>query len=60
MYTVPYGKTEIKFDLLPGMKGTLIHSQPLPFIANVSAAIDKALAEPINSAPLRGLAKKGD
>ena len=60
MYKMPYGKGEIEFDLLPGMKGTVIHSQPIQPLANVSAAIDKALAGPINSAPLRGLAKKGD
>lgn len=60
MYKVPYGKTEMKFDLLPGMKGTVIHSQPIPPLPNVSAAINKALAEPINSAPLRELARKGD
>ncbi|GAF84837.1 unnamed protein product, partial [marine sediment metagenome] len=57
---MPYGKTEIEFDLLPGMKGTVIHSQPIQPLANISASIDKALSEPINSAPLRGLAKKGD
>ena len=60
MYKVPYGKTEIEFDLLPGMKGTVIHSQPVPPLTNVSSAIDKALAEPINSAPLRDLASKGN
>jgi len=60
MYKVPYGKTEIEFDLLPGMKGTVIHAQPIPPLADVSAAIDKALEEPINSAPLRDLARKGD
>lgn len=60
MYKVPYGKTEIEFNLLPGMKGTVIYSQPIPPLADVSAAIDKALAEPINSAPLRDLARKGD
>ena len=60
MYKVPYGKTEIEFDLLPGMKGTVIHSQPIQPLADVSAAIDKALAEPINSAPLRDLARKGN
>jgi len=60
MYKVPYGKTEIGFDLLPGMKGSVIHSQALPPIADISSAIDHALAEPINSAPLRELANKGD
>jgi len=60
MYKVPCGKTEIEFDLLPGMKGTVIHSQPIPPLPNVSAAIDKALAEPVNSAPLTELTRKGN
>jgi len=60
VYRVPYGKTEIEFDLLPGMRGTVIHSQPIPPLADVSADIDKALAGPVNSAPLRELARKGD
>jgi len=60
MYKVPYGKTEMEFDLLPGMKGTVIHSQPIPPLVDVSADIDKTLAEPVNSAPLRELARKGD
>jgi nickel-dependent lactate racemase len=60
MYTIPYGKTQIQFDLLPGMKGKVIHSQGLPPLGNVSDAIDATLAKPINSAPLRELAHKGD
>lgn len=60
MYKVPYGKTEIGFDLLPGMKGTVVHSQPVPPLVDVSADIDKTLADPINSVPLRELARKGD
>jgi nickel-dependent lactate racemase len=60
MYTLPYSKTEITFDLLPGMKGTVTCPQSMPPLADVSAEIDKALARPINSAPLREIAKKGD
>ena len=60
MYRVPYGKGEIAFELLPGMRGTVIHSQPMPPLDDVPSAIDKALAEPVNSAPLKELAKKGD
>ncbi|HDH87622.1 MAG TPA: nickel-dependent lactate racemase [Desulfobacteraceae bacterium] len=60
MYKVPYGKTEIKFDLLPGMKGEVIHSQGLPPLGDISTAIDTTLAEPINSVPIRELAHKGD
>jgi nickel-dependent lactate racemase len=60
MYTLPYSKTEITFDLLAGMKGTMICSQLMPPLAEVSAEIDKALVRPINSAPLKEIAKKGD
>jgi len=60
MYTVPYGKTHIQFDLLPEMKGKVIHSHGLPALANALTAIDTALANPINSAPLRELAHEGD
>ena len=60
MYTIPYGKTQIQFDLLPGMKGTVIHSQALPPLADVATAIDTTLANPINSSPIHELAHKGD
>jgi len=60
MYRAPYGKTEIEFDLLPGMKGTVIHSRPMQPLDNVSAAIDKALKEPIKSTPLKEMAKKAE
>ena len=43
MHTVPYGKTDIPFDLVPGMKGTEIHSQELPPLGNVPTAIDTTL-----------------
>ena len=59
MYKVPYGKGGLAFDLLPGMKGTVICSQSMPLLADVSAEINKALVRPINSAPLREIAKKG-
>jgi len=60
MYSVPYGKTEINFQLLPGMQATVIHAQPIAPLDDVPAAIEKALAEPVNSVPLKELAKKGD
>ena len=60
MYTLPYSKTEITFDLLPGMKGTVVRSQSMPPLADVSDEINKALLKPINSAPLREIAKKED
>lgn len=60
MYTLPYSKREITFDLPPGMKGTVICSQSMPPLADVSAEINKALVRPINSTPLKEIAKKGD
>ena len=42
------------------MKGTVIHSQALPPLADVATAIDTTLADPINSAPIHELAHKGD
>ncbi len=59
-YTVPYGKGEISFALLPGMRGTVVESKKVPPIADVEATIAEALAKPVNSPPLRELAKPGD
>jgi nickel-dependent lactate racemase len=60
VYQIPFSKDSIKFDLPEGMQGTLAVSQPVPPVADLSAAIRKALAVPINSPPLRQLAKAGD
>jgi len=60
IYTVPYGKGEISFVLPPGMRGTVVVSKKVPPIANVEAAIAEALAKPVNSPPLRELARPGD
>ena len=60
IYAVPYGKDEITFDLLPGMRGTVVESKTVPPIPDVEAAIAKALAKPVNSPPLRELARPGD
>ncbi|MFQ6102425.1 MAG: nickel-dependent lactate racemase [Anaerolineae bacterium] len=60
MYTVPYGKGEIRFDLPPGMRGTVVESKKVPPIADVEAAIADALAHPVGTPPLRELARPGD
>jgi len=60
MYKIPYGKTELEFDLLKEMQGTVIHSQSMSPLADVPAVVGKTLAEPINCLPLRELAQKGD
>ncbi len=60
MHRVPYGKKEIGFDLIPGMKGTVVNPRPIEPIENIGLEIARALMEPVNSAPLRELAGKGD
>ncbi len=48
------------FDLSPGMHGTVIESKTVPPIADVETAIAEALANPVNSPPLRELARPDD
>jgi nickel-dependent lactate racemase len=60
MYQIPYSKTEIKFDLPAGMSGTVVASKSLPPVEDVPAAVKAVLANPINSPPVRELAKPGD
>jgi len=60
MYKVPYGKGELIFDLPPGMRGAVVESKKAEPIADVPAAIAAALAQPVNSPPLRELARPGD
>jgi nickel-dependent lactate racemase len=60
VYRIPFSKGEIEFTLLPGMRGTVAVSQPVPPLEDVPAAIVEALAQPINSPPLRELVRPGD
>ncbi len=60
MYTVPYGKESLTFELPKTMKGTLIESKRVPPVEDVEKAVAEALAEPVNSPRLRELAKPGD
>ena len=60
MYRVPFGKGEITFTLPPGMHGSVVVSQPVPPLEDVSAAIAEAIENPINSPPLRQMARPGD
>jgi len=60
MYRVPYSKTHIEFDLLSGMRGTLVESKHVPQVADVPAAVEAALAEPIGAPPLTEMARPGD
>ena len=52
MYTVPYNKSAIEFELPAGMRGTVVESKSVLPLADVEAAIAQALAQPVNSPPL--------
>jgi nickel-dependent lactate racemase len=59
-YCIPYSRTEIEFELPPGIRGTVLVSQPTEPLADVERAIADALARPIGSPPLREMARPGD
>jgi len=60
MYTVPYSKESLTFELPKGMTGTLVESKRVPPIEDMEKAVTETLAEPINSPRLRELAKPGN
>jgi len=59
-YHVPYSKSTIEFDLPPGMRGTVVASKQVKPLSDVEGAIVEALAHPVNSPPLREMARPGD
>ena len=59
-YQIPYSKTSLEFQLLPGMQATVAVSQPAQPLTNIPAAIQGALNQPIGTPPLREMAKAGD
>jgi nickel-dependent lactate racemase len=60
MFTVPFSKGELAFELPTGMTGTIAVSKPMAPIDDVPAAIRAALSDPIGSPPVRALAQRGD
>jgi nickel-dependent lactate racemase len=60
MYQIPFSKGQIAFNLPPEMRGSVAVSQPVPPLEDVPQAITQALETPINSPPLRTLARPGD
>jgi nickel-dependent lactate racemase len=60
MYSVPFDREELTFDLPPGWQGTVIESETVPPIEDVPAAVAEAVAEPTNSPPLQELTRPGD
>lgn len=59
-YRVPYSKSSLEFQLLPGMEATVGVSQPVQPLEEVPAAIQQALDHPIGSPSLQEIAKAGD
>ena len=60
MYAVPFSTGRLEFDLLPGMRGTLIESHAVPPLEYPAAEVERALAGPLGSPRLRELARPGD
>lgn len=60
MFTVPFGKGRLEFDLPRGFRGHVVESRTLPPIADVPAEVRRYLRNPVGSAPLRDLAGPGD
>ncbi len=60
MYSVPFDRGELTFDLPAGWRGTVVESKAVPPLDDVSAGVAVALASPTNSPPLRELAGPGD
>jgi len=60
MYSVPFGKDHLGFDLPPGMHGTVAAPRHTTPVKDLEGAISQALAEPINSPCLSGIAKPRD
>ena len=58
--TVPYGKTELEFDLEDDINVTRANLNDYPVIEDFDAAVKEALAAPIGSAPLREKVAPGD
>ncbi len=60
MYQIPYSNTYLEFDLPPGMRGAVVTSKPAELLDDVAEAITEALDHPIDSPPLREMAKPGN
>ena len=60
MHTVPFDTGELSFELPPGWRGRVVESKTAPPIEDVPAAVAEAIARPVNSPPLRELARPGD
>ncbi|MEW6263683.1 MAG: nickel-dependent lactate racemase [Thermodesulfobacteriota bacterium] len=59
MFRVPFGRSYIDFDPPAGMRGVLVTSRTATPLPDLAGAVASALAAPVNSHPLRDLARPG-
>lgn len=59
LFHLPYGRGQIAFSLPAGLRGTLAESRPMPGLADLGAAVRAALADPLETPPIRALARPG-
>ena len=60
MYKVPYGKTELEFEVPPTMKVDVAESKPYPALPDLDVAILDTLNNPVGSGPITKFAKPTD
>ena len=60
MYTIPYSRGTLEFEVPDGMEVTVLRSQKMPPGTDPSQAVLEALANPIGSPRLSQLARPGD
>jgi nickel-dependent lactate racemase len=60
MYSVPYGKTSLQFDLPLGMHGNTVEPNAVEPLADVERAVADALMQPVGVPPLREMVEPGD
>lgn len=59
-FQVPFDRGKLSFELPTGWRGDVAESRIVPPIQDVPAAVAEAVAHPVNSPPLRELARPGD
>jgi nickel-dependent lactate racemase len=59
-YRIPYSKSFLEFRLPPKMHADIVVSQQTEYLKDVPQAIQDALAHPIGTLPIQGLANPGE
>ncbi|MBW1983051.1 MAG: DUF2088 domain-containing protein, partial [Deltaproteobacteria bacterium] len=59
LFRVPFHRGHVDFALPQGMCGRAVRNRPFEPVSDIKQAVATALAQPVNSPPLRKLANKG-